>query len=231
MFLLARTHLLTSDMCAAFLTRNALKYSSFTETKCTALSRCFGFVDVTVIGIARPGLSAGQNSAYNGHKRRNAPKFQILTGTGYLILHAHGPLEGFRHDWALYVRGDLEGQLEAACHVGGVQFLVHDDSGYNHLVYLDTPFSDSNLIAAQRMSSGSTSAVRVTVGWMCSEVRLYWTVAGVSRNMRFGESPVGFIYIVALIITNFRNCLYSNTGSQYLACPLPSLEEFLTHKD
>lgn len=58
----------------------------------TRLSILSGFIDGTVLKFARPGDNAVQNSAYNGHKRKHALKYQTITPSNGLISHASGPL-------------------------------------------------------------------------------------------------------------------------------------------
>ena len=51
------------------------------------------------------------------------------------------------------------------------------------------------------------------------------------RKLRVGEFPVGALYIAAMLLTNFRNCVYPNPTAQYFSCRPPMLEEYLEHKD
>lgn len=95
MFLLeSRQHLLTVDMSASFLEQRAAIYAQAVHAKSSALANCVGFIDGTVIGIARPGENKVQNVVYNGQKRKHALKCQAVTAPDGLILHAAGPIEG-----------------------------------------------------------------------------------------------------------------------------------------
>ena len=58
--------------------------------KGAALSNCFGFVDVTVRPICRPGRD--QKIVYNGHKRVHASKFQSVSLPNGLVAHLYGPV-------------------------------------------------------------------------------------------------------------------------------------------
>lgn len=86
-----RSHILTGPLHAEFVARRAVKYAECIYQKCPSLDRCIGFMDGTVIGIARPGSSAEQNAAYNGHKRKHALKFQTITTPDGLILRPPHP--------------------------------------------------------------------------------------------------------------------------------------------
>ena len=186
-----------------------------------------GFIDGTVIAVARRGGAEAQNVAYNGHKRKQALKYQAVTTPDGLILHAHGPLEGRRHDWTLYVRSGLEENLEEVMMVNGIQYCLYGDSGYSLRLFLEVPFQGSNLTHSQRALNVAMSRVRVTVEWAFKEVKLYWTTVDFKRKMRFAESPVGALYLAAMLLTNMRNCIYPNTISQYFRCLPPTLDEYL----
>jgi nuclease HARBI1 len=107
-----RQHLITGDMQRGFMEARVGFYATAIARKGNALQNCVGFIDGTVIGIARPGDSEIQRIAYNGHKRKHAMNFQAVTAPDELVLHAYGPLEGRRLDWTLYVRSEMDRQLE-----------------------------------------------------------------------------------------------------------------------
>lgn len=230
-FVRTRKHLAFGTLHAGFISRRAEQYSAAIESKCNVLGRCLGFIDGTVLGIARPGNSSEQNAAYNGHKRKHALKYQTITSPDGLILHAYGPMEGRRHDWALYLRSGIEDQLDDVCFIDGVQYYIHGDSGYNRRITVDVPFQGANLPVAMRAANEATAAVRVTVEWTYMEVKLYWTTVDFKRKLRVGEAAVGLVYIGAILLHNIRGCMYRNQVSQYFRCDPPSLEEYLTHKD
>lgn len=230
-FLRARKHLLYSDLHRAYISAKAELFSGAIQEKCSVLSHCLGFMDGTVLGIARPSDGAEQNAAYNGHKRKHALKFQTITGPDGIIIHAHGPMEGRRHDWALYVESDIERQLREVCLLGGEQYYIHADSGYNRRDVIDVPFQGANICPAARAANESTARARVTVEWCYKEIKLYWTTVDFKRKLRVGESSVGSLYIASMLLHNIRSCIQPNTISQYFCCPPPSVAEYLSHKD
>jgi hypothetical protein len=71
-FLEMRQHLITGDMHRGFMEARVGFYATAIARKGNALQNCVGFIDGTVIGIARPGDSEIQRIAYNGHKE-NTP--------------------------------------------------------------------------------------------------------------------------------------------------------------
>lgn len=96
---------------------------------------------------------------------------------------------------------------------------------------MEVPFQGSNLNSAQRAFNKAMSKARVMVEWLFKRVKLYWTTVDFKSKMRIAESPVGSLYLCAMLLTNMRNCLYPNTISQYFKCPPPSLEVHIVHKE
>ena len=59
---------------------------------CAALGNGWGFVDVTLRGIARP--IQNQIVTYNGHKRKHELKYQSITTHNGFIANLFGPVDG-----------------------------------------------------------------------------------------------------------------------------------------
>ena len=99
---------------ASMLTRApALAAAVYKMTQC--LDNCIGFLDGTVLGVARPGSLAAKNFEYNGHRRKHALKLQMLTGQDGMLYHGFGPMEGRIHDWTLYTRSGLNKYFRVRC--------------------------------------------------------------------------------------------------------------------
>jgi nuclease HARBI1 len=77
-FLSIRENLIYGELHSGFLADNASRYAQAVHSKSNGLDNCIGFIDGTVLGIARPGDSDIQRVAYNGHKRKHALKFQVI---------------------------------------------------------------------------------------------------------------------------------------------------------
>lgn len=60
-FLSERKHIILADMNPDFMVRRLYLYDDAVAKKSGALNNCVGFIDGTVIGIARPGVSEVQN--------------------------------------------------------------------------------------------------------------------------------------------------------------------------
>ena len=90
-FLLARWLLLKSKPSSRFINQKASLFAISVAAKSGYLTNCIGFIDGTVLKIARPtdyGLKT-----YSGHKRARAQTFQALTTPHGMFLHSFGPLE------------------------------------------------------------------------------------------------------------------------------------------
>ncbi len=138
-------------------------YAASVHAKTSALEFCVGFIDGTVIGIARPCDSDQQNVAYKGYKRKHALKFQAVSTPDGLFLHTFGPIEGRRHDWTLYMQSGIEEQLEKFLQIEGKQFCIYGDSGYNARPFMDVPFQESSLTPEQSAFHKSMSSSRIFV--------------------------------------------------------------------
>eukprot|EP00171_Calliarthron_tuberculosum_P001768 IDg1768t1 len=224
-------HLIKSSLKKEYIQENISKWSSSISIKSGALTNCIGFIDGTVIGISRPGDSGMQTVAYNGHKRKHALKFQAISTPDGMFLHMYGPLEGRKHDWTLYVRSNVDEQLEECLLNEGLFHCIYGDSGYSAREYLVIPFQGASLSEDQVAFNKAMSKSRITVEWIFKELKLNWTSMDFKRKLRIGESPVGALYVAAALLTNVRNCIYPNPISQYFGCEPPSLEDYMHSRD
>ena len=126
-------------MSHSFIQMKAEAYASSVYEKCSALQKCVGFIEGTVIGIARPKGYELQRVTYNGHKRKHALKFQALNSPDGLVLHVYGHFEGRRHDWTMYTRSGLNDHISEVLYVDGERYCIYGDSGYNRRWFIEVP--------------------------------------------------------------------------------------------
>ena len=93
------------------------------------------------------------------------------------------------------------------------------------------PFSGSHLTPERRTFNTAMEKSRVTVEWYFREVRRYWTIFDLKRNLRVKEFGVGALYIAGVLLTDLRNCCYPNSISQFFACLPPSMAEYVNHRN
>lgn len=116
------------------------------------MDHCIGFINETALCIYRPGDYDMKNAAYNGHNCKHAIKFKTITMPDGLILKAHSPMAGFRHDSDLNEAAELDTKLEAVCNVSGDTFFICGDTRYNlrRFLILDVLFVGENLSVVKR---------------------------------------------------------------------------------
>lgn len=90
-FLNNRVHFLTGNISHDFMEEMVALYANAVQQKTDAMDHRVGFIDGTVIEVARTGDNEAHNDAYNGYKRKQAMKFQSITTLDSLIIHAFGP--------------------------------------------------------------------------------------------------------------------------------------------
>lgn len=110
----ARKQLICDPLGSPFLSYRLKMYADALNTLSGALSDCVGFIDVTNINDARPGLNKMQCVAYSWHKRKHSIKFQGVNAPDGLFIHISVPLEGLRNYWALCVAIVLDEKLDTA---------------------------------------------------------------------------------------------------------------------
>eukprot|EP00171_Calliarthron_tuberculosum_P005259 IDg5259t1 len=162
----------------------------FMDVRDLSHGECVGFIDGTVIGIARPSGAMEQRVAYNGHKRKHALKYQATTAPDGLIIHGYGPVEGRRHDWTLCTRSGLEQTQPTVLINNGTQYCLYGDSGYVRRWFLQVPYDGSNINVDEREMNKAMSAARVSVEWIFKEVKLYYNTLDFKRKLKVFESPV-----------------------------------------
>ena len=224
-------NLLTGPLSPDFIARKAATYASTISEKSKTSTNCIGFIDGTVLRISRPGGSNNiQRAVYNGHKCTHALKYQAISTLDGLFLHGYGPCEGRQHDLTIYRRSRLTDILRDTLVVKGQQYHIYGDADYTRENWMKTPYQGSNLTLEQLYINGERATSRATVQSMFLESKRYWPRMDHKRSLRVGQDPVGNLYLVAMLLTNIRNCVYSNLISQYFQIQPPSFEEYLSHK-
>ena len=123
-FVAARSHLLLSPVPQSYSQDRAAVFAKAIHDKGVALDNFIGFIDGTVVGVARPKGYMQEMAVYNGYKRRQALKYQAVNTPDGFTLHAHGPVEGRRHDWYLYHCGVIEPNLPEILPIDEVQLFA-----------------------------------------------------------------------------------------------------------
>lgn len=224
-----RGHLLHTSVLPSLFFKNRLQlYADATYAKGGALKTCVGLIDGTLIGISRSGGGYMQQLvAYNGHKKKHALKFQVISAPDGLVLHCYGPMEGRRHDWTLYAKSDVDDLLETSLNYYGKQYCIYGDMGYNSRSFLHIPYDGSHLTAHQTAFNKAMSTIRIPVEWVFKEVKQYFPLMDFPRKLKVNQAPVGSMYLLSILLTNFRTWIYGNPTSAYFLCFPPSINEYI----
>ncbi|XP_028410992.1 uncharacterized protein LOC114533621 [Dendronephthya gigantea] len=219
-------HLVTRWNHSLLSSRNLQIYAQAIYHKGAALENCFGFVDGTVRPICRP--KKLQRSAFNGHKRTHAIKFQSVSLPNGLIAHLYGPVEGKKHDASMLAQSGLLADLERfAFSEAGQPMCIYGDPAYPLRVHLQAPFRNAVVTADMERFNKSMSSVRVSVEWLFGDIINRFKFMDFKKNLKVALSPVGKAYITSAILSNALSCMYGNTTSTFFGLEPPNLQEYL----
>ena len=66
------------------------------------------------------------------------------------------------------------------------------------------------------------SEVRTSVEWLFNDIINYFKFLDFLKNLKFGLSSVGKMYIVSALLRNALTCLYGNSTSEFFDVQPPS---------
>ena len=201
-----------------------LEYCQAFQAKGSQLPYCWGAIDGTVRSMCRP--SRHQREVFNGHKRVHALKFQSIVTPNGLIAHLYGPMPGRRHDAALLNASGVLTYMQQHMQVNGQPLCVYGDSAYPISAQVQRPFR-GHLTQQQQQFNTAMSGVRQCVEWGFKDVITNWAFLDFEKNLKLFLSPVGKLYVVAVLLTNCHTCLYGNQTSDFFGLKPPTLDEYL----
>ena len=188
------------------------------------MNNIWGFLDGTQGRLCRP--QQGQESIFNGHKRIHSLKYQGLMVPNGLVAHFFGPIEGRRHDSAMYHLSGLDAQIDNIFG-NGQQLAVYGDSAYAFRRYLITPFKGANLAQIQTDFNKEMSRLRICVEWGFGNITNMFAFLSYHKNQKVYLQPVAKYWIAAVLFYNCHCCLYGSQTSTYFGLNAPSIEEYL----
>ncbi|GFO47414.1 hypothetical protein PoB_007391900, partial [Plakobranchus ocellatus] len=194
------------------------------------LQNCWGFIDGSTMAIAKP--KQHQKVVFSGHKRIHCLKFQgIMTPNG-LFAHMFGPMEGRRHDAAMFHESGIMTTLEETMiymnRPDGTPLCLYGDPAYPLRPHAMKPFMGARLTREQEAFNKDISSVRISVEWGFGKMSNLFAFVDFKKkkNLKLHLQPVGKIFLVATILANCHTCLYSSQTSEYFNLSPPSLEEY-----
>ena len=206
-----------------FLRSRVQLYSNIIARKGCWSTHIWGFIDGTVRPICVP--SPGQRAVLNGHKRKHALKYQIISTPDGMIAHVWGGLEGRRHDRTLLNYSNLETALQnAQCFEG---YGIYGDPAYGCTQYFVSPFPTIPYNELKATFNANMSKYRVCVEWSFADILRYWQSLEMRYSQRVFMTPVKKMYIVAVLLTNCVTCFNGNVTSNFFDIKPPSIDEYI----
>ena len=156
------------------------------------LHGCWGFLDGTLVGIARPEFQ--QRACFSGHKRHHGLKYLSLMSPAGVSAFIWGVLPGSRHDAACFADSNLLHDLAwlHAQHPGPRALTTYGDAAFPHSVHVQKGYQG----ALARVICGCASAGGSSYAWApapaCTASRLRPLVVGA------WVSPAGRAYNQAM---------------------------------
>ena len=189
------------------------------------LQTCWGFIDGTVRPVCRPRQI--QRVIYNGHKRVHALKFQSVVTPNGMVANMFGPVEGRRHDSGMLRDSNLYAQLQQfSFSPNGTTLCVYGDLAYPLRPHLQRPFMHIRQNQQQIDFNRAMSKVRIEVEWVLNDISNFFAFLDYKKNLKIGLSPIGKIYLVCVLLTNARTCLYKSMSSKYFGIDPSSLQQY-----
>ncbi len=188
------------------------------------LQNVWAFIDGTLRANCRPQVH--QEEVFSGHKRRHGLKYQSLIYPNGIIGHCFGPVEGRRHDSAVYHQSDIDDLISNVHSEDGTLMAVFADTAYAAREYLITSFKGAALTQEMHNFNRLMSSVRESVEWGFSKVCTLFAFVDYHKNQKIYLQPIAKYYLVSALLTNAHTCAYGSQVSMYFGLEPPSLEEY-----
>lgn len=214
------------------LRERASLYSKAVEESGGPLDCCVGFIDGTKLKIAKPGGPAViQQSVYSGHKRQHCLTFQTVSTPDGLIFHIYGPMEGRRSDNYLYYKSEIDSFLQDNMKIDGKQYCIYGDQAYVLRPWMQVGYPRRQATPEQLRYNAEMNAARIAVEWSYGEVKASWATQDYARKLQTGTVPVGKLYILCVLLRNFKTCLgHSTIATGHFQCTPPTLEQYIDYE-
>ena len=206
-----------------------VNYDAFAEAvtnKGSILKNVWGFIDGTQGRMCRPHV--GQESVFNGHKRIHSLKYQAVIAPNGLIVHFFGPIEGRRHDSALYYLSGIDDLIKDISSTNGETMCIFGDSAYAFRRYLVTPFKGANLTRMQKDFNCNMSSLRACVEWGFGKITNIFAFLAFHKNHKVYLQPIAKYWIVAALLCNCHSCYYGSQTARYFEIFPPSTKDYLS---
>jgi len=196
-----------------------------------------GFLDGTMREVAKPHPADRDNdiqrSAFSGYKHIHCLKYQCFVTLDGIIAHSYGPIFGRHNDKFLVNESDVASLMCALTQCWPADASdPHDrprlfaDAGYVSGPYIMATFADPST-GSEMHFNRVMSGFRVAVEWGFKDVVQKWKLLNNVAIQRVLNSPIGYMYLVAILLTNCYTCLCGGQTCHYTRVLPPTLEEYL----
>ena len=195
------------------------------------------FLDGTLRPINRPGepssglFSDFQRLFYSGYKKRHGLQFQGVVAPNGLFIDLFGPVPGRHNDLHLAAQSAIVRRLRSLFRnaVVNMAYRCMGDSIYHLSTSIVRSIQGYFLSAAQKRENTIVSRQRTCVEQAFGFVVRDWKYVDIRVNQRILQSSSGVAraYRVAVLLTNFMSCKYSNQICLKFGCSPPSLADYL----
>ncbi len=182
----------------------------------------FGFIDGTLRAVCMP--TWWQGSLYNGKDRVHGFKYQGLEVPDGMIAHLHGPHPGYLHDSNVYLHSVIADFLEWI--IDDSDLVISGDPAYALRRRMMVGYRGV-LTPAQAQWNKQVNAARISVEWGFGKVIALWATLDYKKNQKVFLQRVGFMYPVAVLLTNIHTCYYYSQTSDYFNISPVSAREYL----
>ena len=139
-----------------------------------------------------------------------------MVASNGIIAHMYGPLVSRRHNAFMLSVSGLQNKLVDIKKDDGSPYVIYGDPAYGISRTILAPFRGSILTPQQQEFNRKMSRVRVSVEWAFGKIVSLFSYLDFERNNKVLLQPVGKYYLVATLLTNCHNCLYSS--QPFFAC-------------
>lgn len=188
------------------------------------MANCIGFVDGTMFDIRRP--THGQESMYNGWKRKHKVKYQGVVLPNFLIGDWFGPKPGRANDAGMMGDSRLIPRLQAMQERVGRKVQLYGDAAYPECDVLYSAPKGNNISLEAATFAKTMSSYRESVEWVFGKLGEVWPfVTDVTRKVT-GARATGKEDCVAAFLTNMHTCAYGGVGNSYFQTRPPTMRRY-----
>ena len=187
--------------------------------------RVVGFIDGTLRACSRPKAVGGfdiQRQCYNGWKKKHAIKFQAVEGPNGMTLDLYGPVTGSHNDNFLLRMSEITQRMQN--YPDAQRYRIYGDSAYPMGEHITRPYK--NPVDGQGFINSVMSELRICVEWGFARNVNLFAYCDYPKGLHLLSTPIGRVYVVAVLLRNANNALYGGETSRYFDCLPPTLEEY-----